>query len=294
MTQLRRLAFIGNSLPRRCGIATFTTDLQQAIAASCRAAWRPAIVAMTDHGHAYDYPPVVRLQINDDRMEDYVRAADFLNAGQFEVVSLQHEFGIFGGEAGGHIMALLSRLTMPIVTTLHTVLAEPTPAQRGVLDRIVDASSTGRRHGRERPGPAAHRLPGAGGKDRGHPARHSRLRRSSSPMQAKAKLGFSGRTVILTFGLLSPNKGIEVMIDAMPSILKSRPDAVYVVLGATHPNLVRRAGRGLPREPHGARARRSASRTTSCSSTSSSTRRRCSTSSRCATSTSRPISTRRR
>ena len=140
MTHLSRLAFIGNSLPRRCGIATFTTNLQQAISTS-GADVETAIVAMTDHGHAYDYPSVVRLQVNDDRIKDYAHAADVLNAGQFEAVSLQHEFGIFGGEPGVHIMALLSRLNMPIVTTLHTVLSEPTPAQHSVLDRIVEASS---------------------------------------------------------------------------------------------------------------------------------------------------------
>ena len=96
---------------------------------------------MTDQGQAYDYPPVVRLQINDEKLEEYAQAAEFLNAGQFDVVCLQHEFGIFGGEAGGHIMALLSRLTMPIVTTLHTVLAEPKPAQRACSSKIVDVSS---------------------------------------------------------------------------------------------------------------------------------------------------------
>ncbi len=140
MTQPSHVAFIGNSLPRRCGIAIFTTDLQQGIATAF-AHVETSIVAMTDHGHAYDYPSVVRLQVNADRIEDYVHAADVLNAGQFDVVSLQHEFGIFGGEAGDHIMALLSRLTMPTVTTLHTVLSGPTPVQRGVMDRIVDASS---------------------------------------------------------------------------------------------------------------------------------------------------------
>jgi hypothetical protein len=140
MTQLSRLAFVGNSLPRRCGIATFTTHLQQAIATS-RADLETCIVAMTDNGQAYDYPPVVGLQVSDDRTEDYVRAAEFLNAGQFDGVSLQHEFGIFGGEAGDHIMALLSRLTMPVITTFHSVLAQPTSAQRDVLNRIVDASS---------------------------------------------------------------------------------------------------------------------------------------------------------
>ena len=155
MTPLSRVAFIGNSLPRRCGIATFTTDLQQAVAASC-ADVETAIVAMTDHGSAYDYPPVVALQINDRQDRRLCRhAADFLNAGQFDVVCLQHEFGIFGGEAGGHIMALLSRLTMPVVTTLHTVLARPTPAQRGVLRQIVEVSSQRRGHGGEGAGAAA-------------------------------------------------------------------------------------------------------------------------------------------
>jgi glycosyltransferase involved in cell wall biosynthesis len=240
VTQLSRLAFIGNSLPRHCGIATFTTALQQAISTSCVDV-ETSIVAMTDHGHAYDYPSAVRLQINDDRIEDYVHAADFLNAGQFEVVSLQHEFGIFGGEAGDHIMALLSRLTMPTITTLHTVLSEPTPVQRSVLDRIVEASSRvvvmaekGRELLRTVYGAPAERIEVI---PHGIPDFAF-----VEPDQAKAKFGFSGRAVILTFGLLSPNKGIEVMIDAMPSILKSRADAVYVVLGATHPNLVRDQG----------------------------------------------------
>src|ERR1700709_1362095 len=118
MTPLRRIAIVGNSLPRRCGIATFTTDLQNAISTS-RPNLETRIVAMTDHGQSYDYPASVALQIRDETLEDYVRAADFLNAGRFDAVCLQHEFGIFGGEAGAHILALFSRLTMPAVTTLH-------------------------------------------------------------------------------------------------------------------------------------------------------------------------------
>jgi hypothetical protein len=140
MTPLRRIAFIGNSLPRHCGIATFTTDLQQAISTS-RPDVETVIVAMTDRGRAYDYPASVALQIRDDSIDDYIRAAEFLNAGRFDAVCLQHEFGIFGGEAGAHILVLLSRLTMPVVTTLHTVLAKPTAAQREVMDRIVEASA---------------------------------------------------------------------------------------------------------------------------------------------------------
>lgn len=240
MSHPRRIAFIGNSLPRRCGIATFTTDLQQAIAAS-GPDMDTCIVAMTDRGRVYDYPSVVRFEVNEDGIEEYEQAADFLNAGQFEAVSLQHEFGIFGGEAGENILALLSRLTMPVVTTLHTVLSEPTAAQRSVLDRIVDASSkvvVMAEKGRELLR-TVYRVPSEKIEIIPHGIPDVAF---VEPDQAKAKLGFSGRSVILTFGLLSPNKGIEVMIDAMPSILKSRADAVYVVLGATHPNLVRDQG----------------------------------------------------
>src|SRR5437868_6194769 len=240
MTPLRRIAVIGNSLPCSCGIATFTTDLQQAISTS-RPNLETCIGAMTDHGQTYDYPPAVALQIKDDNIEEYVRAADFLNAGRFDTVCLQHEFGIFGGEAGGHVLELLSRLTMPVVTTFHTVLANPTAAQRAVMARIVDASpqvvvmaNKGRELLRsvyqvpdEKIEIIAHGIPDFP---------------FVEPDAAKARLGFGGKSVILTFGLLSPNKGIEVMIDAMPSILERRADAAYVVLGATHPNLVRDQG----------------------------------------------------
>lgn len=240
MTTLNRMAFIGNSLPRRCGIATFTTDLQRAVTDS-RPDLETAIVAMTDYGEVYDYPSTVGFQIDDGRLEDYIEAADFLNGRKFEAVSLQHEFGIFGGEAGDRIMVLLSRLTMPIVTTLHTVLSEPTTAQRDVLSRIVAMSSkvvVMAEKGRELLR-AVYQVPDEKIEVIPHGIPEFEF---LEPDGAKAKLGFSDRAVILTFGLLSPNKGIEVMIDAMPSILQSRPDAVYVVLGATHPNLVRDQG----------------------------------------------------
>ena len=240
MTPLRRIAVIGNSLPRRCGIATFTTDLQRAISRS-RPNLETCIVAMTDHGQAYDYPASVAFHVKDDAIEDYVRAADFLNAGRFDIACLQHEFGIFGGEAGASILELLSRLTMPVVTTLHTVLAKPTVGQRAVMERIAEGSSriiVMANKGRELLRGVYH-VPDEKIEVIAHGIPDFPL---VEPDVAKAKLGFSGRSVILTFGLLSPSKGIEVMIDAMPSILKRRPDAVYVVLGATHPNLVRDQG----------------------------------------------------
>ncbi len=252
MTSIKRLAFIGNSLPRRCGIATFTTDLRQAVAT-----FQPdvdaCIVAMTNRGHTYKYPPVVRIEIKDDRLQDYVDAAAALNGGQFDAVSLQHEFGIFGGEAGSHIVALLSRLNMPIISTLHTILAEPTPAQRDVLNRIIELSSrviVMANKGRDLLR-TIYRVPAEKIEVIPHGIPDIPLV-GSSP--AKEKLGFGGRSVILTFGLLSPNKGIEVMIDAMPAILSRHPNTVYVVLGATHPNLVQDEGEAY-REDLVARAR---------------------------------------
>lgn len=252
MSQLSRVAFIGNSLPRRCGIATFTANLEHAVATSGACA-ETAIVAMTDHGRKYDYPPVVRFEVNDNKLGDYYNAADFLNGCGFDVACLQHEFGIFGGEAGRHILTLLSHLTMPVITTLHTVLSEPTAAQRAALAGIVDVSAKvvvmaekGRmllRSVYDVPGEKIEIIP--------HGIPSFALIESDD---AKARFGFGGRTVILTFGLLSPGKGIEVMIDAMPSILKRIPDAVYVVLGATHPNLVLDEGEAY-RESLAARVR---------------------------------------
>ena len=240
MTPSIRLAFIGNSLPRRCGIATFTNDLQHAVA-QLEPSAKTAIVAMNDRGQSYDYPPIVRVQVADWELQDYVSAAENLNAGHFDAVSLQHEFGIFGGDAGANVLTLLSRLNMPVMTTLHTVLSEPTPIQRRVLTDIAAMSA---------------KVIVMAEKAKSLLISHYEVNARNieviphgipdvayvSPDAAKAKLGFDGRPVILTFGLLSPNKGIEVMIDAMPAVLRIAPAAVYVVLGATHPNLVRSQG----------------------------------------------------
>jgi glycosyltransferase involved in cell wall biosynthesis len=240
MKPLQRLALIGNHLPRRCGIATFTHDLHRAIS-TARPDLEAGVVAMNDPGAAYDYPAAVRFQIPDETIDGYEQAADFLNTAPFDVVCLQHEYGIFGGEAGGHIIGLLQRLTMPVVTTLHTVLPAPTPPQRDVIAMIVAKSTklvVMAEKGREllrsvydvspqKIEVIPHGIPDFPFLEAHH---------------AKTKFGFSGKTVILTFGLLSPSKGIETVIDAMPAIIRSCPNAVYVILGATHPNLVRAQG----------------------------------------------------
>lgn len=240
MKSLQRVAFVGNHLPRRCGIATFTHDLHRAVST----AWpdlETCVVAMTDPGRTYDYPPAVRFQVHDETIGDYIKAAEFLNGAGFDVVSLQHEYGIFGGEAGSHITELLSRLEMPIVTTLHTVLSKPTLTQRNVIGRIIEASTkvvvmSEKGHELLR---SVHDVPPRKIEVIPHGIPDFPFLESH---HAKAKFDFAGKMILLTFGLLSPNKGIETMIDAMPEIIKSCPNAVYVVLGATHPNLMREQG----------------------------------------------------
>ena len=252
MNPLNRLAIIGNSLPRRCGIATFTSDLQQALAKS-RVAPEIAVVAMNDPGRSYAYPRNVRVRVDQETTADYERAAEFINAGHFDVACLQHEFGIFGGDAGGRVMSLLSQLTVPIVTTLHTVLLEPTRSQREILGQVISASTSVvvmAEKGRELL-QSEYGVPYAKIEVIPHGIPEYPF---LEPKLTKAKLGFEGKPVVLTFGLLSPNKGIEFMIDAMPGILRREPDAVYIVLGATHPNLIREEGEAY-REQLIARAR---------------------------------------
>jgi glycosyltransferase involved in cell wall biosynthesis len=240
MSQFQRVAFIGNHLPRRCGIATFTHDLHQAVSMA-RPDLETCVVAMTNPGCTYDYPPAVRFQIREEVIDEYARGAALLSTANFDVVSLQHEYGIFGGEAGGNIMDLLSRLEVPVVTTLHTVLANPTPIQHDVMRRIVDTSAkvvimseTARALLRSVHDVPAHKIDVIPHGIPDFPL--------LEPHHAKVEFGFEGKTILLTFGLLSPNKGIEVMLDAMPSIISSCPNVVYVILGATHPNLVRDRG----------------------------------------------------
>jgi glycosyltransferase involved in cell wall biosynthesis len=240
MKPLQSVAFIGNYLPRRCGIATFTHDLHRAVAAA-RPDLETCVVAMTDSNQTYDYPSVVRFEVHDETINDYIGAAAFLNNAGFDVVSLQHEYGIFGGESGRDIVELLSRLQMPIVTTLHTVLAKPTRSQRDVMRQIVDKSAkvvvmaekartlllSVHEVAPRKIEVIPHGIPDFPFLETHH---------------AKAKFDFAGKMIILTFGLLSPNKGIEIMLDAMPAIIKSSPNALYVILGATHPNLMRQQG----------------------------------------------------
>jgi glycosyltransferase involved in cell wall biosynthesis len=231
------VAVLGNHLPRHCGIATFTTDLSEAIA-SVGSDLDCFVLAMNDGQHHYNYPPVVRFELADNDVSAYTRAADFLNVNAVDVISVQHEYGIFGGKGGSHILTLLRELRMPIVTTLHTILAAPNLHQRRVMDEITTLSD---------------RLivMTAGGADllrdvHGVPEDKIDVIPHGIPnvpfAGSKNRIGVEGRPLILTFGLLSPDKGIEYVIEALPTILSHYPDAVYIVLGATHPHIIERHG----------------------------------------------------
>jgi glycosyltransferase involved in cell wall biosynthesis len=236
--QISRFAALGNHLPRQCGIATFTTHLTDALSEQLPAA-DGFVVAMNDAGRRHAYPSRVRFEIAQGDLSSYRRAADFLNISQIDVLSVQHEYGIFGGKAGAHLLELLRDLRMPIVTTLHTILSDPNPAQRGVLDelarlseRLIVMSEAGAELLQRVHGIAAEQIDLIP-----HGIPHV-----PADSGSKRRLGLEGKTVILTFGLLSADKGIEYVVDALPDILAADPETVYVVLGATHPHVIERDG----------------------------------------------------
>jgi glycosyltransferase involved in cell wall biosynthesis len=239
-TDIQKIAFIGGYLPRQCGIATFTTDLCTAVAGQYKAVDCSA-VPVNDVPEGYDYPQEVRFEFPQQELESYRRAADFLNFGAVDVVSLQHEYGIFGGRAGRHILAMIRDLQMPVVTTLHTVLREPSADQRRVMreltelsSRLVVMSARGREFLLDVYGVSSHKIDviAHGIPDMPY----------VDPNGSKESFGVDGKQVILTFGLLSPNKGIEYALRALPEVIREFPNVVYIVLGATHPQLIREQG----------------------------------------------------
>jgi glycosyltransferase involved in cell wall biosynthesis len=239
-TDIRGIAFVGNYLPRKCGIATFTKDMYGSIShgfpeIDC------FVVPVNDRSEGYDYPEEVRFAIDEQEIASYRKAAEFINESGADLVSLQHEFGIFGGPAGSHVLELTSALRIPVVTTLHTVLRNPNADQLRVLKQIAEASAqvvvmTCRARDMLE---EIYDVPPAKIEVIAHGIPNVPF---DGPQSFKERLGLTGRSVALTFGLLSPNKGIETMLSAVPAILEKFPDFAYVVLGATHPELVRQQG----------------------------------------------------
>jgi glycosyltransferase involved in cell wall biosynthesis len=237
---IHSVAVIGNYLPRLCGIATFTTDLVEGLSAeapdiNCWAA------AMNDKPEGYPYPDKVRFEINQNKLSDYRTASQFLNISQTEIVCVQHEYGIFGGPAGSHLLELLGDLRMPVVTTLHTVLKDPPPEYRAVMGKLSDLS--------DKLVVMSHKAIDflkdiyAVPEDKiafiHHGIPDTPFMDSSFN---KDKFGVEGKKVLLTFGLLSPNKGIENVLQALPAIINKHPDVAYIILGATHPHILKSHG----------------------------------------------------
>lgn len=237
---IRKVAFLGDYLPRKCGIATFTTDLRTAVAQEFKN-MQCLVVPVNDIESNYDYPEEVRFEIAEQDLPSYLRAADFLNITNVDVLCVQHEFGIYGGLAGSHVLALLHELRMPIVTTLHTILREPNVEQRRVMRELIRLSTrlvVMTEKGKEflldiyqvpekKIDLIPHGIPDMPFAD---------------PNYFKDEFGVAGKQVLLTFGLLSPNKGIEFALRALPRIVKDFPNIVFIVVGQTHPNLLRNEG----------------------------------------------------
>jgi glycosyltransferase involved in cell wall biosynthesis len=233
-------ALIGCYEPRQCGIATFTADLARAILDNdpnldC------IVVAMNDRREGYEYPDTVKFQISQENLNEYRLAADFLNLRNPAVICLQHEYGIFGGQRGSFVIELAKNVKSPLFTTLHTVLKKPSPEERHIITQLSELSAgliVMSEHAVEflrdiyqvpeqKIALIHHGIPDVPFLD---------------PDPCKRKLGADDKTVILTFGLLSPGKGIEYMIDALPDIVALHPDVLYYVVGATHPHCIAESG----------------------------------------------------
>lgn len=247
MKNIGKIAVIGNYLPRQCGIATFTTDLSQALARELTNEDNLINVAMDDIAEGYNYPHQVKFRIRQNIQSDYFWAADYLNANQYDVAIVQHEYGIFGGEDGSHILQLIKSLKMPVITNLHTVLENPSEGQRKVMqglakysDRLLVMSKKAfdiltKVYDIDKTMIAfiPHGIPDAA---------------FESPGLYNRFFGLENKDIILTFGLLGPDKGLETMIKAMPTIVKEHPNVVYLILGQTHPHILERTGDSYRRD----------------------------------------------
>lgn len=239
-SQIRQVAFIGNHLPRKCGLATFTHDLVNGLQKKHPATdfW---VLPMNDQPQGYDYTAPVRYQIRDNKLNDYRRAADFLNINNVDAVCVQHEYGIYGGEYGRYILDLLDELRMPVITTLHTILKDPCTEQREILDELAQRSIrlvTMSQHGVDFLKDVYHI-------DESKIAMiHHGIHDVPfvDPSYYKDQYGVEGRKLLLTFGLLSPGKGLEYAVQALPAIVEKHPEAIYMVVGATHPHVKANAG----------------------------------------------------
>lgn len=245
MPEKLQVAYLSTYVPQECGIATFTEDLLRGVGAD-RSQLPGWVLAMNDGTVEGGYPPEVVQVVREDHPEDYLRVADWVNDGPVNLVSVQHEFGIYGGEDGSYLLEFLRRLKKPAVATLHTVLSRPTPGQHRLLRQVAAGCELvvvmSRKASvllaevydvpRAKVAVVPHGVPPVP---------------SYSREEAKRATGLAGRRVILTFGLLSPGKGVEYMLEALPPLVERYPDLVYLVAGHVHPKVRRRFGDGYRR-----------------------------------------------
>jgi glycosyltransferase involved in cell wall biosynthesis/CBS domain-containing protein len=237
-----RVAYVSTYPPRECGIATYTKHLVESVSWFCSGAvTSPIIVAMNDRDAHYNYEIRVRAQIDADDTRSYEKVAQYLNASDVDVVNIQHEYGIYGGEWGEYVTEFLHMIRKPVVTTLHTLLQEPAPDAKRVLERILEHSDLA----------IVMAQVGVGILERlyGRSVDTIRFIPHGCPnvpyietAMMKKTLGLQGRIVLSTFGLLSRGKGIEYVIQALPQILREHPELLYLIIGETHPDVRKREG----------------------------------------------------
>jgi glycosyltransferase involved in cell wall biosynthesis len=234
----QKVLFIGTYVPKECGIATFTHDLLNSVRnenVKCE------VIAVNDPDETYNYPEVVVFQIDRDKLRDYYLAVDNINQSDADIVCLQHEFGLFGGIAGDYIFTLLSGINKPVITTMHTLIHEPEKAYRIATEKLIDHSEklivmsqtavdilkSVYDVPEDKIDVIFHGMPD-------YPF--------NSSGKYRRKMNLKGSPLILTFGLLSQNKGIESMLKALPDVVNQHPNLVYLILGATHPMVKKTQG----------------------------------------------------
>jgi len=238
-----KFAYIGTYPPRECGIGTFTNNLHQNMIdpdGTGSSEHEGFIVAMNDNDLEYDYPEEVKFTIRQEHQRDYIQAANMINYSGADVCILEHEFGIFGGLNGVYILPLLHKLQIPLIVTFHTVLKTPGYDQKAIIleisrmaNRIVVMSNKAIDFLTK-----VYKIPAKKIEkiEHGVPDLHY------DPITSKKEFNFVDKTVLLTFGLLSRNKGIETVIRALPAVIEKYPDTLYMILGKTHPSVIRHAG----------------------------------------------------
>jgi glycosyltransferase involved in cell wall biosynthesis len=239
-----KIAYISSYPPRECGIATFNNNLLKAIGHDPEVVSKESfVVAMTDSEDLdeYEYPSEVKFTIRQENQKDYIRAADYINTSTADVCILEHEFGIYGGESGVYILPLIGRLQKPLITILHTILKDPSYMQMTIIRQIAKYSA--------KIVVMSNRAVGFLTSIYGIPVDKIQLIEHGVPdlepkedNPVRNSLPFKNRKVLFTFGLISRNKGLETVIEALPNIVAKNPEVMYVILGATHPGVIKNSG----------------------------------------------------